>query len=167
MLLPGVWKAWSTFDSEQAGRDLSPTNSTQYSVLSGSSGYKPTRDYLVASLFTALKNIQNSVCLDCKPTVGKLVPSSPVLGPAGPSHIPFWRQVFKGRGSGSLQLPTSDSTRPASPDPNQITRRREDHVWTVVINAKELGPSLKAKFERGVAFPLAGSVVNVRFSSDG
>ena len=141
------------------------------SVLSGSFGYKPTRDCLVASLFTALKNIQNSVCLDCKPTVGKLV-----LGPAGisspngPSHIPFWRRVFKGRGSGSLQLPTSDSTRPASPDPNQITRRREvqmQHVWSVVINAKELGPSLKAMFERAVAFPLAGSVYNVRFSSDG
>ena len=41
------------------------------------------------------------------------------------------------------------------------------HVRSVVINAKELRPLLNAKFERAVAFPLAGSVVSVRFSSDG
>ncbi len=130
--------------------------------------------------------MQNSVCLDCKATVAKFVPSdsdvapvrSDVIGSAdisssnGPSHIPFWRRVFKGRGSGSLQSSTSDSAWPARPDPNEIMARRGpkdqmQHVWSVVINAKELRPSLKAKFERAVAFPLAGSVVSVRFSSDG
>ncbi len=100
-----------------------------------------------------------------------VIGSADISSSKGPSHIPFWRRVFKGRGSGSLQSSTSDSAWPARPDPNEITRRgpkdQMQHVRSVVINAKELRPLLNAKFERAVAFPLAGSVVSVRFSSDG
>lgn len=79
-----------------------------------------TQSLLVASLYTALQNIQNNVCADCRVNVEKFAPPNLATSPipassAGESSnsVPFWRRIFQGH-LGALLPPPIRPNKPSS-----------------------------------------------------